>query len=782
MSTPSDTGPVGPREPTAGIGSVNLANAHGVQMGDRNLQLNVYQSPTGAPSSSAKGRRRLGPWRVFLSHTGELSQYPTDGSFVAAARRAVERAGHVPVEMDTWTAGALPPVANDIEQLTSCQVYVGILGFRYGTPVREDPSLSYTQHEFDTAAQLGLPTLIFLLAEDLEVPVPRAVTHEPNHEFSDRQEQLRKCVTESGVTCGLVRSPGNLETGLYQALVELADMIERNPSVREHSGSDMRYRRALDSYRRRVRDAYETLPWISNSVAIQARLTSGVKAEAKLAIGDWLESNRSRCLVIIGDFGSGKTGLLRWLSAHVATSMPDIIPITVPLSEVRAHNPRNMSELASIADPYLPEMVPEIVCQHMPLILLDGLDEVVDPRDRSLSPHRPVLEALGRILPKQARIVITCRSMFYEAVSFDVNRLEEVVATDRTEAAITTAITGAYGIPELMTLCDIDLTQAETYLQRGIAGAAWSKTERSHNIFTFMTSPFTLRMLERALPVILSQHEQIDLDMLYEIGIKSMLLRDGRLTDAAVEAALGTYEELAGGAPQASKSEPMRAGMACGLLREIGSGGVTFHHRSFLEFFLSRRLFGQMSDFDASLLARLDLIGGFNVCRFLVPRLRSNLDISAIGDTVKGLAWLTETAYAEFCKATGWRHGVGYGIHPYFERSDSPLYSTEPDLLLDGEGFSSEGRDEGLATRVSWFDAIMYCRWSGRRLLHSDQLAGIDQGITQGRMVYSWADDWNNEKRAYIAAHCFNDDGSRIVGLNPDFRSKDLGILTGCPE
>jgi YVTN family beta-propeller protein len=176
---------------------------------------------------------------VFLSHTGELSRYPTQGSFVAAAKRAVERAGHAVVEMDSWTAADLPPAALDIEKLAACDVYVGVVGFRYGSPVREDPSRSYTEHEFDTAGGLGLPRLVFLLADDLEVLVPREVTHEADHELSDLQEAFRARVDRCGLARAVVRSPKDLETALYQALTELRDRYgsEHSRTASEEAGS-----------------------------------------------------------------------------------------------------------------------------------------------------------------------------------------------------------------------------------------------------------------------------------------------------------------------------------------------------------------------------------------------------------------------------------------------------------------------------------------------------------------------------------------------------------------
>jgi hypothetical protein len=141
-----------------------------MQVGDGNTEVKSFASVAlgGSPSGEGLGRTRRRPWRVFLSHTGELSEFPVGGSFVAAAKRAVERAGHAVVEMDTWTAADHPPSQVDARKLADCDVYVGIVGFRWGSPVREDPARSYTEAEFDTATRRGLRRLVFVLAEDPE--------------------------------------------------------------------------------------------------------------------------------------------------------------------------------------------------------------------------------------------------------------------------------------------------------------------------------------------------------------------------------------------------------------------------------------------------------------------------------------------------------------------------------------------------------------------------------------------------------------------------------------
>ena len=109
--------------------------------------------------------------RVFISHTSEFAKYPERKSFIDAAIAAVNRAKCVPYDMGYFTARDEKPAHYCIERVRDCEVYVGIIGFRYGSPVRDRPDVSYTELEFEAASESPAKTrLVFLLDPTSSVP------------------------------------------------------------------------------------------------------------------------------------------------------------------------------------------------------------------------------------------------------------------------------------------------------------------------------------------------------------------------------------------------------------------------------------------------------------------------------------------------------------------------------------------------------------------------------------------------------------------------------------
>lgn len=153
---------------------------------------------------------------VFLSYTSELAQPPPERPFVEAAKDAVNRAGHVYRHMGSFPARPEAPADVCAAAVRESDVYVALVGLRYGSPVRDQPELSYTELEFKTATATRKPRLVFLINPPEQI---REQIEDTEH--WDRQLRFRNELADCGVTTASVDTPDRLETALFHALIEL---------------------------------------------------------------------------------------------------------------------------------------------------------------------------------------------------------------------------------------------------------------------------------------------------------------------------------------------------------------------------------------------------------------------------------------------------------------------------------------------------------------------------------------------------------------------------------
>ena len=129
--------------------------------------------------------------------------------------------------MKYFTSSDQPPAEVCRQAIRDSDIYVAIVGFIYGSPVRDQPDKSYTELEFDTATELGKPRLVFLLGDD----TPGTKELYVDLEYGDRQQNFRSRLRDSGITTSDVANPHELQACLLRAL------LDHNQSDREAADS-----------------------------------------------------------------------------------------------------------------------------------------------------------------------------------------------------------------------------------------------------------------------------------------------------------------------------------------------------------------------------------------------------------------------------------------------------------------------------------------------------------------------------------------------------------------
>jgi hypothetical protein len=98
--------------------------------------------------------------RIFLSSTFvDLAMYRE------AAKDALERLGLEVGRMEVFGARPQAPAAASLDEITRCDLFVGIYARRYGS-VSSRADVSITEQEFDWARRHAKPMFCFVLADD----------------------------------------------------------------------------------------------------------------------------------------------------------------------------------------------------------------------------------------------------------------------------------------------------------------------------------------------------------------------------------------------------------------------------------------------------------------------------------------------------------------------------------------------------------------------------------------------------------------------------------------
>lgn len=504
-------------------------------------------------------------------------------------------------------------------------------------------------------------------------------------------------------------------------------------------------------------------------INVKAVERSGAIGDAFEKIDSWLHVSGSKRLAVLGEPGSGKTYLLRRLCSAISERR-DRTPVFINAGQLRHLCPTSRDELLAFADP--PAPLSSILDRKDALLVIDGLDELIGPRSSDQAEYSDTLDAVGKLIPDNVQLIISCRSSTFDATSGAVSAAfgrKPSQTTDATEKAIQRAL-GRCSTAALdqITLMELTIQQARSYLTEMLGNDAGNQAA-SYVLEHLPRVPVILRLLQLALPELRSSSGRVDLDELYAVALRAWIFRDPVFTEQQPER---LWDELISHG-RLSGSMDIERMVHAGLLSPSPRGGYAWSHYSIDEFFFSRSLFAEISAFGAGTLAGLNLIGSYNINRFVVPMCRRQLPTT----DSNFFRPVSVNRYQRFLQETGWRRSIGYGVHPSYVAQDgtgfiSGTFELRPELDarpdMEGQAMPVCG--------ISWYDAFAYCKWSGEQLPDSKRI-DVESQLIQG--MWYWCVDWYEERKAHMVVVTRDGNAVAKAGVNPDVRHSKIALATG---
>ncbi len=259
--------------------------------------------------------------QVFVSHTSDMAVFPQGRSSVQAALDAVARAGMAPVEMRYFAAW----------DGHGCEIYVAVVGFRYGSMVPGE-TVSFTELEFKAASAAGLPRLVFLLDETVDLP-PDLTDAEPA-----AVEGFRQRLREAGLIVRTFTSDAGLELEVFHALAALPRTASGDPAGGPGAGHFGESRHS-GTFTQISQPPQSTPLAVRYSLPPDTAGFTGRDEELRLiaaAVTDAGEADGAVAIHVIGGMpGVGKSAL----AVHIAHQLQGRFPDRQLFIDLHAHTP-----------------------------------------------------------------------------------------------------------------------------------------------------------------------------------------------------------------------------------------------------------------------------------------------------------------------------------------------------------------------------------------------------------------------------------------------------------
>jgi len=395
----------------------------------------------------------------------------------------------------------------------------------------------------------------------------------------------------------------------------------------------------LDQYNEHLIAEYETWVtenWRGEDWYIRPHLLTDIIYEKQPALSHfakWLGDSRSNFLVVLGDLGTGKSTLARFLAYHLAKSFASDplrhpAPVLIPLKEVRKENSLESLIISHFSKRGLSGVsfprFEHLVRLGKIILLFDAFDEMAD-RVRWEVTKSNFTELRRAADPGGAgKVILTCRTHYFKDRNEQVKLIGQGPRLSEIETELYRELRQQSNA-EVVYLQEFDDEQIKAYLHKARSQTAledWQKIQSIYNLKELAQRPLLLEMIVKSLPK-LAAGQTINAANLYTVYTNIWVEREeqkGRILDKQIKLQLMLelawrlwhekkdaihYHELAPFVEKLAVDKILEFGdeeaediaremQTATFIKRDESGNFSFLHRSFMEFFLARKIYEEM--------------------------------------------------------------------------------------------------------------------------------------------------------------------------------------------
>lgn len=401
--------------------------------------------------------------------------------------------GIFPVMMEHLPAKDEDAIEASLGMVDECDIYIGVYAWRYGyRPAGHDTSI--TEMEYNRAVERDIPRLIFLMHEDH--PIKAAdVEKGPGAEKLDAFKQ--RVGTER--VANFFRSPEDLRAQVVNSLASFVQSGNLDTKTQQQAfaghKAELRYRelalescdivdlanlpesdRHIAAKHLELRRLYVSLRvWVESPAGVDEEATlQAVEQRRQVALSDQNKTRQRQVrervsvgerlaaagrLVVLGDPGSGKSTLVRWIATAYLLrvgqdkdwqAVPDVetlpdknwLPVMIRCRDLDTaalsgsfedilRCTLRKAEMTSNEVESLQVVIQQKLKNGEALLLLDGLDEITNPNLRAQFSQQ--IERICIAYP-QTSVIATSRIVGYREMGYRLGRgFEHVTIADLTE-------------------------------------------------------------------------------------------------------------------------------------------------------------------------------------------------------------------------------------------------------------------------------------------------------------------------------------------------------------